>query len=246
MCIFSGTVKLVSQTRIFARPGEDGRELLAYSMTVDLDEPVAMILPLPVPPGSPDDAVRFIDLSGYENFFDELDAGFPPPPAVAVAGTSFGAPQARSAPLVVHAVGRFVASFVPSPKDFTRLDPRFRMPDVAWKAVPHYADWGFAVFELKEPGSKKVHPMAFEFPRRDPSGLFFPTVHIHDGAVHDTALFSHSLYSQLVCDDTFHSSRRPAVDFMNIDKAADLLLPFEPCFRRTMHGMFPNRDITVR
>jgi hypothetical protein len=33
---------------------------------------LAMILPLPVPPGCGEDAVRFIDLSGHASFFADL------------------------------------------------------------------------------------------------------------------------------------------------------------------------------
>jgi hypothetical protein len=38
--------------------------------------------------------------------------------------------------------------------------------------------------------------MAFTFPRRDLSTVFFPTVHVHDGEVHDQAHFDHTLYVQ--------------------------------------------------
>ena len=46
MCCFSGPVKSVSATNIFARTGEDGRQFIAYSTTADLANPVAMVLPL--------------------------------------------------------------------------------------------------------------------------------------------------------------------------------------------------------
>ena len=39
--------------------------------------------------------------------------------------------------------------------------------------------------------------MAFDFPRAAKK-LFFPTVHIHDGKVHDKADFDHALYCQAV------------------------------------------------
>jgi hypothetical protein len=38
--------------------------------------------------------------------------------------------------------------------------------------------------------------MAFEFPSRVPDAVYFPTVHVHDGAVHSTANFLHKLYLQ--------------------------------------------------
>lgn len=47
MCCFSGVVREVSRTRIFARATGGGRQVLAYSMTIAADHEVGMILPLP-------------------------------------------------------------------------------------------------------------------------------------------------------------------------------------------------------
>jgi hypothetical protein len=225
MCCFSRRIEHVSKTKIYARGAGGSRQFLVYAMSVAIEEDVAMVLPLPVPPASAEDAVTFVDLSSCPRFFSELDALFP--------DTSLmGAPQAfaRHGPiaktLVVHDVGDFEASFVPTRADFDRLDARFRLPADVWDALPQYADWGFAVFKLKpakaepreEPGfferlfgggerariptpTVERHPMAFEFPRRDASRLFFPTVHVHDGEVHATASFDHALYCQLGGED---------------------------------------------
>jgi hypothetical protein len=46
-------------------------------MNVTLDRELAMVLRLPVTPGSGDDAVSFIDLSRYPQFFDDLALAFP-------------------------------------------------------------------------------------------------------------------------------------------------------------------------
>ncbi|MCH9680485.1 MAG: hypothetical protein K0V04_03545 [Deltaproteobacteria bacterium] len=199
-------------TQIFARSMPEGRQILVYGMNVAAKEPVAMILPIPVLPGAPDDAVRFIDLQGYPKFLHDLDAAFPPEEIPAGRGGGLRlqlAPESR--PLLrVHEVGDFVASFVPSTADFERLDPRFRLSDAIWDALPQYGDYGFAVFQLHDLGSrggllgkltrriqtKTIHPMAFEFPRRDPQAVFFPTIHVHDGQVHAKALFDHHLYVQ--------------------------------------------------
>lgn len=220
MCCFSGPVRSVSGTRIFARPLEEGHQLLVYAMNLAIDEDVAMVLPVPVPAGSSDDAVRFVDMSSAPMFFDSIDALFPQ-----MFQGSFGAPQsaplARApAPLVVHDVGDFEASFVPTQRDFDRLDRRFRLAPEVWAALPRYADWGFCVFKLRSSRSSgassglldgvkrflgaapppvetmKRHPMAFEFPRRDRATLFFPAVHVHDGEVHREADFDHTFYGQ--------------------------------------------------
>jgi hypothetical protein len=109
------------------------------------------------------------------------------------------AKQANVAPpatlLNVYEVGSFEASFAPTQADFARLDPRFRLADALWRALPAYDDFGFAIFKLK-PGAREMHPMAFTFPLRDPDRLFFPTVHIHHDTVESIADFEHVLYWQ--------------------------------------------------
>jgi hypothetical protein len=76
MCCFSRPVQSVTATHIFARPAEDGRQFLVYSMTLKAKEDLAMVLPLPVKEGSGEKAVMFIDLKNYSNFFDDVESGF--------------------------------------------------------------------------------------------------------------------------------------------------------------------------
>jgi len=192
MCCFSSNVK-VNDTRIFARPGEAGHQYLVYAMSLESEEEGAMVLPLPVPPRTPEDGVKFINLEGYKGFFDDLKKAFPRPRTGNATGSSKA--ETSAAPLVVQQVGAYEASFVPTVKDFDRLDQRFRLPTGTWEKLEAYADHGFAVFKLKS-GKQDVHPMAFSFPNREPRTLFFPTVHIHDGEVHAKAHFDHTLYCQ--------------------------------------------------
>ncbi len=195
MCCFSGKVRAVTNTRIFARAMEDGMQFIAYAMNLDTPQDVAMILPIPVKAGSKEDQVKFVNFEKYPMLFDDLAKGFP----AEAGGRAFSkGPMPMAAPeatLKVQSVGSFEASFVPSPKDFTRLDARFRLPDGAWEKLPQYRDYGFAVFKLKQ-GNHSVHPLAFLFPSRHPERLFFPTVHIHDGEVHEKEKFDHTLYFQ--------------------------------------------------
>lgn len=251
MCCFSGHVHEVSSTQIFAGHRGGGRQLLVYGMRVALDEEVAMVLPVPVPPRPADDAVSFIDLSGYDRFFDDLDDLFPKVPSGAVpllglAPAAFGPPQT----LKVHEVGDFEASFVPSLADFSRLDRRFRLADEVWAALPGYADWGFCVFKLRPRrggAGARIHPMAFELPRRDQDDLFFPTRHVHDGRVHAEADFDHTLYCQpepgwhalLGWERSPESARRmPALADLVLDREA-------PVWRRVVVGPYPNVDIVL-
>ena len=184
-------------TRIFARGLADGMQVLVYSMRYTSQVDMAMVLPLPTPPDPGEDAAAFVDLSHYAEFFDHMDLGFPEFPrefetlTLSVGRDGAGARR----PLVVHDVGSFEASFIPSQADFIRLDPRFRLPEEILDQLPAYRDFAFAVFKLK-PGSKKTHPIAFTFPRRNRGELFFPTVHVHDGTAPPQAVFDHFLYCQ--------------------------------------------------
>ncbi len=249
MCCFSRPVISVSATNIFARAGTDGRQFLVYSMTLNAKDDLAMVLPLPVKIGTDEKGVSFIDLSGYPDFFTDLRSGFP------IAKTKcdwhFGCSTTRSAALKLEVVrvGNFEASFVPTVRDFSRLDERFRLPADTWNKLPSYQDYGFAVFKLK-PGEAEIHPMAFSFPRRDTQALFFPTVHIHDGQVHPKAGFDHALYcqpqehEQLQLRD-WRESPANAKKFMKVDKAKGLIAPDQHCYQKQMHGQLPNRDTLV-
>src|SRR5947209_4706052 len=143
MCCFSRKVEAVADTNIFARAAKDGRQYLVYGMRFKAGEDLAMILPIPVPKASPDDAVRFINLEKYPTFFDDLHRGFPEPVRKSDMRSKSPAAGSLSKPLPVVAVGSFVASFVPAVKDFSRLDAQFRLPDGVWPKLPQYRDFGF-------------------------------------------------------------------------------------------------------
>jgi hypothetical protein len=250
MCCFSRPIDHVSNTQIFARSSHQGRQYVVYSMQIQMKEELAMILPIPVPRNSPDDAVRFISLKEYAAFFEDLARGWPPP-RVAVSASRSGGSFGGSKPLPVIDVGDFGASFVPSVNDFSRLDAQFRLPDAAWDQLPRYRDFGFAVFKLKEGAAKqKVHPMAFEFPRANRQRLFFPTVHIHDGEVHPQAQFDHVLYCQTTGGEKlpmmeWSESPQLAEQFVKIDQAAGLIHGGSHVHRRYIRGKRKNEDILV-
>ena len=250
MCCFSRPVVSVRATNIFARPGNDDRQFLVYSMTVHAKQDLAMVLPLPVKIGTGEKGVSFINLIDYPDFFDDMLKGFPVP---VTAKESENATRTAAAPLKstleVIRVGNFEASFVPTMKDFSRLDERFRISDKAWRKLPDYKDFGFAVFKLKA-GALKVHPMALSFPRRDTKSLFFPTVHIHDGDVQSKAKFDHTLYCQpgehqQVTVRDWRESEGNAGRFMKVDKTKGLILAGHHSYKKEMRGNLPNRDTHV-
>jgi hypothetical protein len=249
MCCFSLPVKSVSATKIFARMSEDARQFVVYSMNLDAAQPLAMVLPIPVAAGSGEDAVRFISLQSYSRFFEDLYLAFVPPPPDSESTLARRPMPAAARPLQVFQVGSFEASFVPTIGDFGRLDERFRLPKDAFAKLPDYKTYGFAVFKLKA-GEQTVHPMAFEFPTSLKSRLFFPTVHIHDGEVHQTAHFDHSLYCQSTHNLrlkmlSWEESPKPAGQFMDIKKADGIVLPDEHCYKLEIAGMHENKDTFV-
>ena len=251
MCCFSGPVESVTNTNIFARSVDGGRQLLVYAMNFSTKNDVAMILPLPVPAGVAEDAVRFISLKEYKEFFRDLKRGFPEPRFLSAGGTRAAKPEAvpAAAPLKVVDVGEFEASFVPTLKDFSRLDARFRLPDQTWEQLPSYKGYGFAVFKLKKEATS-AHPMAFEFPRADASKVFFPTVHIHDGQVHPQADFDHTLYCQKREGERtslpdWRESPLLAAEFMQFQKAQGIIDAQAHCYMKRLAGQRKNEDVLV-
>jgi hypothetical protein len=255
MCCFSSSVSHVSRTRIFARGLSDGRQTLAYAMTLGAPSDVAMVLPIPVPDDVSDDAVRFISLEGYEGFFDDLEKAFPEPP---MQSFGYGEGPDLFLSLEVHSVGAYVASFVPRAQDFVRLDPRFRLPGAVLDGLP--VGYGFVVFALAEvhAAPEARQPMAFTFPRRDARSLFFPTLHVHDGTVPAFAGFDHTLYAQLDEDVSPHTvalgtthrftwreSDGMLARHLDAVRAKGLVDPSRRAFSLALRGPLPNHDVIV-
>jgi hypothetical protein len=260
MCIFSQPVISVNNTQIFARRTASNTQHLVYQMNYESAHRNAMILPIPVRQPVFDKRLRFIDLSHYETFFDDLAKGFPfrAPISFSCGETTFDAALAHD--LKVFNVGNYIASFVPTIADFSRLDDRFTLPAATWNKVPQYRNYGFAVFQLAE-GSLRPHPMAFDF-ETDSNHIFFPTVHIHDGEVHSSEDFDHVLYLQhagfdsrvsgyINCDATDRTtglirSEHTAADFCKIDDARGIVAGDLLVHRMNIRGNHANQDTEIQ
>lgn len=246
MCCFTGPVESVASTSIFARAIED-RQVLVHEMIYAADAALAMVLPLPVPAHSPEDALRFVSLEDCPGFFEHLRDGFPQLAVSLSLGSLEEETLALSATLEVVEVGGFEASFVPRPEDFARLDERFRLPADLWLQLNAYRDWGFAVFKLNPARGLRVHPMALEFPRRDRSRLFFPTLHIHHRTLEPSASFDHALYCQPDPAMNWHlqawdESYAPVRRFMRCETALALFDAEAPVWRLKLAGARENAD----
>jgi hypothetical protein len=249
MCCFSGRIRFVRATKIFARSLPENQQALVYSMMLDTPDDVAMILPIPVAEGSGEKAVKFVALEKYPDFFEDLGKCFPEPKTDRAFGYNTRGVAAAAPKLEVVQVGSFNASYVPTVKDFSRLDAQFRLPDGVWDKLGNYARYGFAVFKLRK-GSATVHPMAFTFPTALPGKLFFPTVHIHDGEVHPRAQFDHILYAQpsprgLIEPYRWTESDVPASAKLAMGKSAGLVDGKAHVHRRLMLGKLKNEDVII-
>jgi hypothetical protein len=225
-------------------------------MTYAANEDLAMILPVPIATNH-EDALRFISLKGYPQFFADMEKGFAVPTRGGAGGGGFRSVGVRAAAtLPVYEVGDFVASFVPSLGDWGRLDRRFALPRQVWDRIPAYGRYGFAVFQLAAANRpRQVHPMAFAFASALPDRLFFPTVHIHDGQVHPRERFDHALYFQAagrpdrsprLPGGRFAAARGEAGQFLDIAKTQGIVSGAEKCFKLSLKGVLPNQDTFLR
>lgn len=230
MSSFSGNLTHLSNTRIFARATPEGKQYLVYQMDYAADEDIALVLPLPIPPNTPPDAVRFIDMVNYRAFFVDMDKGFPYTRGLQlVPGKTRD--NARAEPV-----------FLSSAAEFATLEAPFRIPQETWDKLPEYNDFGFAVFKIFAKAPLRS-PVAVEFPMRNPNLLYFPTLHIRNGEAAEEANFDLDLFCQARAG--WLRTYDVASSFMNISKAQGVLDPGERVSRMTVQGMHPNSDILV-
>jgi hypothetical protein len=259
MCIFSQPVVSVNNTQIFARTSSRRTQFLAYQMNYESQHENGMILPVPIRRPATGESLRFIDLREYEDFFDDLDDGFPYVQPSFNISCSKPVDVKSAGALKVFEVGNYIASFVPTMLEFSRLDERFTLPDSTWSLIPQYATYGFVVFQLAA-GSLTPHPMAFEFENANDS-IYFPTMHIHDGQVHETEEFDHVLYLQHAGFDSrvygyrnsdiadkatgLIRSKYVARHFCDMDRCNGVVDPDLLVHREIIRGINPNRDTSI-
>ncbi|WP_444930786.1 hypothetical protein ACJJIF_03095 [Microbulbifer sp. SSSA002] len=243
MCIFTGEVESVENTRIFSR--QDGsRQLIIYDMYLSAKDETAMVLPIPVSNFTSGAPVEFIDLSSYSNIFDDIESLFLQWPAVYLQDC-----LSADSPIEVHEVGAYEASFVPTPNDFRRLDSRFSLSDTFFEQAPEYSNYGFVVFKLKA-GKAKVHPMAFWFRKDDDGQLFFPTKHMHKGIVNKNDTYHHTLYAQGNFENnqglTSVNLEEKVNNLNNIEKRSlGLVSNKENIHKKSIYGEHENKDIWI-
>jgi hypothetical protein len=77
--------------------------------------------------------------------------------------------------------------------------------------------------------------------------LFFPTVHIHDGKIHEKAGFDHSLFCQVASDPPtrWDESEHLADQFVKVKETQGIVDGNAHVYRKLMKGTFDNKDVLV-
>lgn len=229
MSFFSGGVTRVANVRIFARATGDARQCLVCQLDYAADTDSAMIVPLATPPQSAADAVKFIDLSAYPEFFTDLANGFP---IARTGAVEPGTPE----------FGAIESSFAPTKGELANLNERLRIPDEVWSQLVEYDDYGFAVFKIRA-DAQTIPPLGIEFPMRNPHLLMFPTAHVQNGEVNENTYFDHDLFCQ--GKSGWMRSYDTARAFMDVERAGEVIDPNQRVERFTVLGMHPNSDIVL-
>lgn len=234
MCIFTGPVDTVTNTKIFATMlgGESaGTQFTCYNNVVELKNanPVAMVIGLPNPTGEPD-KINMFDMSPYPEFFDKLQSLFHAP--VVYRGMKGPGLSMKNSPpkvLPVLKCGPYSYSVAPTFADLKRIDwTRFEMsPDVEKLLESQYANngFGFLVCLCSETGSYPT--IGVTHPALANGELFLPTMHEHAGgadgstvadwdhtiyAINSAQVISESALATTLGQDVFAAKKFPARD----------------------------------
>jgi hypothetical protein len=194
--------KLISKnvngmTKGYKMPVGNPLQMVIYSNNVqiaymdkytDVDVPgiripsTAMILPFPLIKG--ENRVKILDMSKYENFFDDIDMVFP-----TLKNSGFrGMLSTNDGELPVQHIGNYKASIVPNLNSFDKLQyNEFNLkPDVKELLRKYYSNgYGFMVCILNKKSSREsqFHPFAYVHEIRSDGRIFIPTRHYHKKTV---------------------------------------------------------------
>lgn len=255
MCIISLPVDRVNATKIFSCFTENqSRQFVVYSnqVTTPLTNNM-MILPVPNP-----NSVEFINFSHYPQFFEDCQKNFVryrPPEYYATRSFSASLDMTERTVLPIFQVGSYIASIVPSVRDFDRLNPRqFPVPpDLhAVLAKQYDADFGFICCRLKQ-GTHSYHPFAYAHDIHQGGLMFLPTFHYHShtysGLKDISADWDHVIYT---VGTDFDSTRQDNYKFkpsdaFQIQKLPESIRWIRKCKmnRYSKYGSGKNKDIWI-
>ena len=213
MCIFSGEVEQVANTKIFVsvafpakvesehknghirtRKTINGKalQLTVYSNNVQVNsnhvnenKEIAMILPFPLIKGP--NRVKILDMSNYPNFFGDLEMMFPIIDSHEFRSQNIFTEEDDRL-LEVHHVGQYKASVVPNFSKFDLLQyDEFNLTSDVKQLLKQYYQKGYGfmvcIIDAHNSRAKQYHPFAYVHELRPDKHLFVPTRHYHRSIV---------------------------------------------------------------
>jgi hypothetical protein len=181
MCLISTEIEKVSKTKILVAPNSNStRQLVVYSNYVNnVSESNAMVLPVPNP-----QTVKFIDLTGYKNLFEDCASCFYSPYGLKSSTLNYSTNSYNTRddkPLEVFNVGSYKVSLAMNLEQISRVDPRVFVlsPGLKQTLEMFYYQpyWGFIICKLNS-GPETYHPLAYSHQIID-SKIYIPTRHYH-------------------------------------------------------------------
>ncbi len=174
MCIISGPVLSVNNTKILVLPSRNRRrQLTVYRNAVDTPDSNMMCLPVPNP-----NTVKFEHVP--KDIFKQCDNSFAKEYRQATLSARSWSSGTRSAlPVLSH--GSYDVVLVPSMSDFDRIPSPFNTltEDVITFLTQSYPpEFGIVLCRLKQ-GHSDYEPFAYSHDIQTNGKLFFPTKHYH-------------------------------------------------------------------
>lgn len=249
MGIFSTPVRVASTFNFFARANAD-HQFLACNFRYEADAPFTLFLPLPTPSDAPANAVRFINLSGYDEFFSDLRRGFPNLTRDTGKQSFTDRLREKVRDWLDLDTTQIEFAFFPNRTVLANMREHWPVSDAVWSDLEPYADCGLVGLKL-EAGANRLPPIAFEFPRRNPDELTFPTAHNLPPTA--AAHLRHALYAQTAQRSLQWrisinaEDERPirARDFVKADRTLGLIEPDQPIVSRRLVGPAENVDVRL-
>lgn len=166
MCIFSGDVENVKNTKIFVAPcSRRTTQLTVYSNQVSLKNEGFMVLPFP------GKFVKFVDLTERKELFKDLEEYFP---------KSRTKSLSYSYESKLEQVGSYQAVAMSDFKELSMTSKKLNIdldPEVLSFLEKHYSSgFGFVVFRLMK--EMEYHPFGYVH-TTDTGKMFVPTMHYH-------------------------------------------------------------------
>ncbi len=246
MAIFAPPIQKTWDARFFARMHQD-RQVLIFQLSLKA-QTTAVLLPLPTVSLSRQ-AARFIDLSGYPGFFEDLDQLVQLPEPHQAAQGLLEAPE--PAPSVRPEQTRFV----PSVRDLKKVDPHFSLLQSLWAARPIYKDYGFAIIWVQPQGAARLGPIALEFQTRSTDTLYYPAMFAQAGSASSQVRYDHRFFGQRNEDQTHYGWSRSQTQAAQVldrgrllmsAQTAHLIEPGDLVYWKDVRGDFPNQDFWLK